>query len=682
MSNLSVPTNSINKDIKLDQNNDPLICPKCKLIPKIYLNELTNEITYVCASSDSKKHKKTTYPLNYFNINQNLLNKNNININIKCSLHNKKYIYYCNKCEFNLCTDCINSNDIKKIDNKNKHYEHDIIELKLISPTGSNINKKKRILESIKKNLNKANLIFEEYISKIKQIWNKIYKVQNNLIEYKQKIIETYIQMENNYNSINNLNQIFNQIKFINKPFDFLTEVILNESTKNIINKINDIFKIKNYGSSNLDEMNIEEVFEENRNNNLNNSTSTQKQFAIVKTMLNVKMNENNNSRLLKEYLICGLSSGILKIYDTAPKFIFKKNIYLNYNKEGFCCNKEINYILEIYNNIHEDENIINDEYIRKKNKLYLLICSNDLDIIEISNNFEYYNFIQKIGEESCVYDKCLFISYRNNQYILAYSNWLTFLNLYKKNKNKKDNSYNLLTKLLNSEEVCVSFIEGNHKDNYIEILCANCIDSDDDFYIAFYKIFNDENIKEKTKGIEIKENNIKKIKVPSFINDQDCLVKINPHMGALIIGKYVNDYLNYENINDNNNKNINGILLLDLINKQIISIIESKYYISKIFLISGGLLIYNSKEKKINLLKYYEPSNKYPELFLKEKNKFFFNSDNFEFCIDDSYEELYNDNSKNIMNENSNEYELILVTELKGGLLAIAKNQKIIVYK
>ena len=681
MSNHSL-LNLINKDNKISQNSCLLLCPICKLIPKIYLNELTNKITYICPLSstsdpNSKKYQKRNYPLNYFNNNMNIITKNIININTKCSLHNKKYSYYCNSCDLNICSDCINLNNIKNNENRKGHYEHDIIELKLISPTGSNINKKKRILESLKKNLNKANSIFEEYILKIKQIWNKIYFNQNNLIEFKEKIIDTYTQIENNYNSINNLNQIFNQIKFINKPFDFLSEVILNDSAKDIIKKINDIFKIKNYGSSNLDEMNLEEAFVENRNNNLNSSSSTQKQFAIVKTMLSVKMNENNNKKLLKQYLICGLSSGILKVYDIAPKFVFKKNLYLNYNKEGFCCNKEINYIIELYDK--NDKNNLNNEYIKKKNKLYLLICSNDLDIIEISNNFENYSFIQKIGESNCVYDKAGFITQGNNQYILAYSNWLSFLNIYKKNKN--NDIYNLLTRINNSEEICVGFIESNNNNshNYIEILCANCIESNDNFYIAFYKILNNENIKE-IKEIQIDEKNIKKIEVPSFINDQDCLIKINSYMAALIMGNYINDYLNYENTNDNNKSNFkNGILLIDLINKQIITIINSNYYIGKLFAISGGLLIYYSKEKTINLLKYFNQNSKFPEIFLEEKNKFFFNSENFNFCMDDLYFE-----SKNKISNNNDtfEEELLLLNELQGGIIALAKNQNIKLYK
>ena len=153
-----------NKDSKLYQNNNILICPKCKLIPKIFINELNNEITYICSSSKSKNIKKT-YLLNYFINNHNEISKNNIGINSKCIIHNKKYTYYCYSCEYNICIDCINSN----INNNNNHYKHDLIELKIISPTGSNINKKRRILESFKKNLDKANLIFEEYISKIKK---------------------------------------------------------------------------------------------------------------------------------------------------------------------------------------------------------------------------------------------------------------------------------------------------------------------------------------------------------------------------------------------------------------------------------------------------------------------------------------------------------------------------------
>ena len=647
--------NSQNKEITSDLNNNLLLCPTCKLIPKILINELTEEITYICSSSTNKKKK--TYSLDYISTNTDIIEKNSININSKCSLHNKKYVSYCNSCEINICPDCKNQT---KNNTKINHFEHDMIELKMISPTGSNINKKRRILESFKKNLNKANLIFEEYISQIKFLWKKIYSKHNNLIEYKQKIIDTYINIENNYNSINNLNEILNEIKFINKPFDFLSEVILNKSVENTIKKIEKIFEIKNYGQSNVGELNIEEILEENRNNTLNSSSSTQKPYAIIKSMINIKLEENNNfSRPIKEYLICGLSSGILKIYDTNPKFNFKKNIYLNYSKDKFIDYKEINYMVEIYK-----------EEIIKKNKFYLLICTNDLEIIEISNNFENYSFLQKIGEPNSIYDKALFISNKsNNKYILANSSWLSFLNLYKINRS---NSYELLTKINNSEENYVCFIESLKGDNYFEILCANYIeDNDDTFYIVFHKIYENNKI----------EN--KKIKIPSFINDQDSLVKINEYMAGLILGNYFN--LDYENNSDNkindNNKYINGILLIDLVNKQIITTIESPFYISKIFPIDGGLFIYNSKIRKIRLIKYENMKDKYPVIVF-DKIKFYFDSENLEFSCEEIYDNKDMEKNINEPNENYVEEEHLFLVELNGGAIALGKNQKIKLFK
>ena len=151
--------------------------------------------------------------------------------------------------------------------------------------------------------------------------------------------------------------------------------------------------------------------------------------------------------------------------------------------------------------------------------------------------------------------------------------------------------------------------------------------------------------------------------------------------MAGVIIGKYINfDYENSSNnINngDNNNIYINGISLIDLVNKQIITIIENPYYISKIFNISGGIFIYNSKMKKINLLKYENQRDKYHEIILN-KIKFYFDTENLEFCIEDIYENNININDIN----NNIEDEPIFLVELIGGAIALGKNQKIKIFK
>ena len=199
--------------------------------------------------------------------------------------------------------------------------------------------------------------------------------------------------------------------------------------------------------------------------------------------------------------------------------------------------------------------------------------------------------------------------------------------------------------------------------------MCANYIENESKFFLVFYKI-NENDIIEKTH-----------IKTKSFINEQDCIVKFNEYMAGVIIGKYINfDYENSSNnINngDNNNIYINGISLIDLVNKQIITIIENPYYISKIFNISGGIFIYNSKMKKINLLKYENQRDKYHEIILN-KIKFYFDTENLEFCIEDIYENNININDIN----NNIEDEPIFLVELIGGAIALGKNQKIKIFK
>ena len=151
--------------------------------------------------------------------------------------------------------------------------------------------------------------------------------------------------------------------------------------------------------------------------------------------------------------------------------------------------------------------------------------------------------------------------------------------------------------------------------------------------------------------------------------------------MAGLILGKYFNfDYEESNNKKDNN-KNINGILLIDLINKQIITIIEFPYYISKIIPISGGIFIYNSKLKKIKLYKLENSKDKYPEIIFN-KNKFYFDSENLEFCFEDFYNNNKEEKYKNNINENYIEDESIFLIELIGGILALGKNQRIKLFK
>ena len=629
--------NEINQKII---NNNILLCPLCKLVPKILINELSNEITYKCIDSKIPANSHTKiYSLNYFINNSKNVQKIITNANTICNKHKKQYISYCETCHLNLCKEC-------NIDHKN----HNIIDFEFITPTCSNINKKRRILESMKKNLKKVNSLFEEYINKIKFLWKKIYEAQNNIIEFKSKIIETYDVFKNNFNAINNLNQIFNEMKFADKPFDFINQILLNKNNKNILSKINDFFKINIYGSSENDEINFDIP-------NLANQ-------GIVKNMLTVKLNENNNTKILKEYLICCLFNNFLKIYDISPKFKLKQMIFIGKNSLNDDIRfsyggNEINSIIEI------DEN--NKDHIKYKNKIYLLVCRNDLDIIELSNNFTSFNYIQKIGETNCIYDKALFIPKLNNRFILAYSNYLSFLNVY---KNNKEINYDLFHEInISEEEIIISFIENQKNDNNIIEIIYSVFKENNNFYLVFYEIKNFQKI----------EINKTLIKIPSIKNDQDGIKKINECTAAVITGQFIYD----ENIISDCNTVVNGLLLFDLINKQIISLIEVNKTFDNIFFISGGLFIYHSAELMLKFYK-YKIIHKYPEIIL-DCDIFSINVNNFEKKNGNLEENIIGNNSNkdgNIEDNINSKIEFISVTELEGGIIAVSKNKQIRLFK
>ena len=71
---------------------------------------------------------------------------------------------------------------------------------------------------------------------------------------------------------------------------------------------------------------------------------------------------------------------------------------------------------------------------------------------------------------------------------------------------------------------------------------------------------------------------------------------------------------------------------------------------------------------------------DKYPEI-LFDKYKFYFDSENLEFCNED-FHDIEIEKYKNNTNENYIEDEPIFLVELIGGLLALGKNQRIKLFK
>ena len=85
------------------------------------------------------------------------------------------------------------------------------------------------------------------------------------------------------------------------------------------------------------------------------------------------------------------------------------------------------------------------------------------------------------------------------------------------------------------------------------------------------------------------------------------------------------------------------------------------------------------AKDKIINILKYYDQNDKFAEICLGEE-KFCFDSNNFNFSMEDLY--LKNKYKKKSTNKDDSFEELLLINELEGGIIALAKNQQIKLYK
>ena len=120
----------------------------------------------------------------------------------------------------------------------------------------------------------------------------------------------------------------------------------------------------------------------------------------------------------------------------------------------------------------------------------------------------------------------------------------------------------------------------------------------------------------------------------------------------------------------------MNGILLIDIKNRQIVSFIENANNIDKIFVIDGEILLNSMKEKKINIIKCDNYIKKYPEIILSNVEKIYFDTESLNICEDLNLE------NKSLFNNEDTAEELLLINELKGGIIALAKNQRLKLYK
>ena len=203
--------NYIEEELILDEflqkSSKSIACPSCN-------KNLINDIFYYCKNCKKIYHKSCFYNTKCFKENKYMA-INEHNLYNTCLEHNNKYLFHCLECNVSFCSKC----DLESHNEKGHTLQQILSFIK-------NQNNKDKIISTIKKQ--------REILDKIKIIFNKLFRIFENDIILKEKILQNYEHNTNNYQYITNFNNL--NLKN-NEKYENILE--------NIIQKEDDIKNIK-----------------------------------------------------------------------------------------------------------------------------------------------------------------------------------------------------------------------------------------------------------------------------------------------------------------------------------------------------------------------------------------------------------------------------------------------------
>ena len=181
---------------------------------KLYICSCKQYICPLCAISHDETHIMIEYNNRFY----------------KCNSHNNNFISYCNVCNMNLCTKCEGEHNIK----------HKLILYKEKRPNERKINEIKGEIKGIEEKIMKFKM-------EIKKLNNLYVNNMNNIINYLNKYILFYENLDKLLDNLQNYESIKNSNNFKNKKLIKDIEEFLNDDIKNKYKKlINIIYDIKN----------------------------------------------------------------------------------------------------------------------------------------------------------------------------------------------------------------------------------------------------------------------------------------------------------------------------------------------------------------------------------------------------------------------------------------------------
>ena len=633
--------------ISNDKNNEIFVIEKCENghINKLSLNTFIesnkkNNLNEVkcCKCKNIQKNQKIPFSYckicNLFFCNDcrsihswqhNLIISNELDS--LCYNHVEKFIYYCDKCNRNLCTKCYR-------EHKKKFQEHNVVLLGKMCLNENEISELKNKIIKEESNILSEKKIFENKIQELNDI---IENLKNNfnkyleMIENKINVIKKFLSIYNNgrrqqnlnYEIIQNVRNLFNINLNVDFIFDNFINIKRNFLNLNISNQYSFLIK----GSYGMEEKKIEgndfslslynEI--ENMKQNVLSSEIGVNTDNIIDEIKNYNKN-NNEMNKIENNFIKGRSKSLNESlqYMTDIKgniFDEKKGIKYEINNNGsinFFSNKKIenNFVIQkimneslIFKYINKKEYSIDNNYIfieGKKN----IIFEEENYFYEIKGN---KNFRFKELEEYNLYFELL--SYDNSKLNKSLQNSILNLESFtieriEKNKNENheiiNNQQFTINQNLNKKIIDNIFtieinnqlsLFGNNIKNKFNILSIEKnVNNIDILKVKNFDVLSiDKNI------INFEISNIKKIKVlsiVSIINNLELLSekkekkliikneKINEKkFDGLLINSNINNFeiINRKKlINLSINSNLNNIEIL----KRNVSLLgEKKFY-------------------------------------------------------------------------------------------------------
>ena len=354
-------------------NESNIICSNC--IDKNKSNSHDN-MFYLCLTCDQQlcplcnmKHNKEHKTIEYDN-------KNYI-----CKKHNDLYFSYCKECKNNICYDCYQEHE----------KGHNYIDYKEIFPKKDKI---KEELNELKNKKDKFNEIINEIIEKLE----KIKKSMEKFYQINYDILENFIAQKKNYQILQNVNEINNNIKMNNIDEIISDDTNLSEKFTKILNIYDKIFKKEdNHVLFSEKQKNKNEIIEEEEDNDvmpeeqktkknistknignndlkrkksfISSSTNTATKKHISSKQIKSKGNNNNNNNNINNKN---------KVYDKkdSKKVDNKSKIKANFEPRKSVCEKIINNT--IYNELNNEDDDEND--ILEPNEIILKYSINKSD--------------------------------------------------------------------------------------------------------------------------------------------------------------------------------------------------------------------------------------------------------------------------------------------------------------